>query len=75
MAKTIVDYIPEADYARYNELLDIAAKLKAKAPKPERKPRGPLTVEQKRERTLKRIADAEAKLAALMAAEQAAEQA
>ena len=71
MAKTIVDYILEEDYARYNELLDIATQAKQNAPKPERKPRGPLTVEQKKERTLKRIAEAEAKLEALMAAEQA----
>ena len=71
MAKNIVDYIAEEDYARYNELLNIAEEAKANAPKPERKPRGPLTIEQKRERTKKRIAEAEAKLAKLMEMENA----
>lgn len=69
MAKSLVDYILEEDYARYNELLNIAEQNKANAPKPERKPRGPLTVEQKRARYEKSLAAAQAKLEALMASE------
>ena len=42
-----VDSIPAELYDRYNQLLDMAAQAKANAPKPERKPRGPMTVEQK----------------------------
>lgn len=69
MAKSIVDYILEEDYARYNELLNIAEQNKANAPKAERKPRAPMTNEQKKARLEKRLADAQAKLAELLAAE------
>ena len=47
MTKTLVDYMSEQDYARYNELITLAEQAKAAAPKAERKPRGPLTTEQK----------------------------
>jgi hypothetical protein len=69
MAKSIVDYIAEEDYARYNELLNIAEQNKANAPKPERKPRAPMTTEQKKASLQKRMANAQAKLDALLAAE------
>lgn len=67
--KTLVDYILDEDYERYQELLTMAEELKAKAPKAERKPRGPMTNEQKVKMTQKRIEAAQAKLAALLAAE------
>lgn len=67
MAKSIVDFILEEDYARYNELLNIAEQNKANAPKPERKPRGPLTQEQKIKRAEKKMLEAQAKLDALLA--------
>lgn len=69
MAKSLVDYILDEDYARYNELLNIAEQNKANAPKPERKPRGPLTTEQKKARYEKSLAKAQAKLEALLASE------
>lgn len=69
MAKPIVDYILEEDYARYNELLNIAEANKANAPKAERKPRGPLTNEQKKAKYEKALAAAQAKLAELLAQE------
>ena len=48
MAKSLIDFITEEDYPRFNELLAIAEENKKNAPKPERKPRGPLTIEQKK---------------------------
>lgn len=66
---SIVDFILEEDYARYNELLNIAEQNKANAPKPERKPRGPMTVEQKVKMANARLAKAQAALDALLAAE------
>lgn len=69
MAKSLVDYILDEDYARYNELLNIAEQNKANAPKPERKPRGPMTNEQKKARYEKSLAKAQAKLEALLASE------
>lgn len=65
-----VDNIPEELYDRYNELLDLATQAKANAPKPERKPRGPMTVEQKKKLAEGRLAKAQAALDALLAAEQ-----
>lgn len=67
--KTLVDYILDEDYDRYNELLAKAEAAKAAAPKAERKPRGPMTKEQKVKMAEGRLAKAQAKLAALLAAE------
>lgn len=70
MTKTLVDYILEEDYARYNELLDMAEKAKEeykKAHPAEKKPRGPQTLEQKKDAAEKRLAKAQAALAALLA--------
>ena len=69
MRKTIIDYIPEEDYARFNELLAIAEENKKNAPKPERKPRGPLTVDQKIKMKEAQLAKAMAALDALKAAQ------
>lgn len=67
--KSLVDYISEEDYPRYNELLNKAEQLKAAAPKAERKPRGPMTKEQKIKMTEGRMAALQAKLDALLASE------
>ena len=69
MAKTLVDYILPEDYDRYNQVLDMAQEAKANAPKKERAPRGPMTKEQKVKATENRLAKAQEKLAALLAAE------
>lgn len=76
MAKTLIDYIAEEDYARYNELLDMAEAAKEeykKAHPAEKKPRAPQTIEQKREAAKKRLEKAQAALAALLAQENPAE--
>ena len=65
--KTIIDYMSEEDYNRFNEFVDIATQAKANAPKAERKPRGPLTDEQKLAAAQKRYAKAQAALDALLA--------
>lgn len=70
MAKSIFDYMSEEDYATYNELVAKAQEAKKNAPKAPRAPRGPLTLEQKIARAEKLKANAEAKLAALMAAQE-----
>ena len=69
MAKTIIDYMTEEDYARYNELITLAEEAKANAPKAERKPRGPLTAEQKMKAAEARLAKAQAALEAFLAAQ------
>lgn len=69
MPKSIFEYMTEEDYNRYNELMNIAETNKANAPKAERKPRGPLTTEQKIERLRKQQAAAQAKLDELLAAQ------
>lgn len=72
MAKTLVDYILEEDYARYNELLDMAEAAKEeykKAHPVERKPRAPQTLDQKKAAAAKRLEKAQAALAALLAQE------
>ena len=69
MSKALIEYLSEEDYARYNELLDLAEHAKAAAPKAERKPRGPLTTEQKVKAAEARLAKAQAMLEALLAAE------
>ena len=66
MAKTLFDYMSEADYNRYNELIAKATEAKANAPKAPRVKK-PLTVEQQRVRAEKRLAEAQAKLNALLA--------
>ena len=74
--KALVDYISEADYPRYNELLDMAEKAKEQYKKDhptERKPRGPQTPEQKKAALEARLAKAQAALAALLAAEESVE--
>lgn len=68
--KTLVDYITEEDYARYQELLGKAEQLREEtkaAHKTERKPRGPMTAEQKAKLTESKIAKLQAKLDALLA--------
>lgn len=67
MAKTLVDYIPEADYPRYCELLEKAEAAKAAAPKAPRAPRAPMTAEQKKAALEARLAKAQAALEALLA--------
>ena len=69
MAKSIVDYISEEDYPRYQELLAMAEEAKANAPKKERAPRAPMTTEQKKKAAETRLARAQAALEALLAAE------
>lgn len=69
MSKTIVDYMTEEDYARYNELIALAETAKADAPKAERKPRAPMTAEQKKKAAEARLAKAQAALDALLAAQ------
>lgn len=72
MAKTLIDYILEEDYARYNELLDMAEAAKEeykKAHPAEKKVRAPQTAEQKKIAAQKRLAKAQAALAALLAQE------
>lgn len=69
MSKALIEYLSEEDYARYNELLDLAEEAKANAPKPERKARGPLTAEQKMKAAEARLAKAQAALEALLAAQ------
>ena len=69
MAKSIVDFILDEDYARYNELLNIAEQNKANAPRAPRAPRAPMTQEQKIKRAEKKMLDAQAALDALLAAQ------
>lgn len=70
MAKNIIDYMSEEDYARYQELIAKATEAKANAPKPERAPRGPMTKEQKVKMAEGRLAKLQAKLDALLASEE-----
>ena len=65
--KTLVDFILEEDYDRYNELLNLAEQAKANAPKPERKPKGPMTKEQKIKMAEGRLAKLQAKLDEMLA--------
>lgn len=67
MAKTLVDYILEEDYPRYQELLAKAEEAKANAPKAPRAPRAPMTNEQKKKAAETRLAKAKAALEALLA--------
>ena len=67
MAKTYIDYMSEQDYERFNQLLAKATEAKANAPKKERAPKGPMTIEQKIKMAESRRAKAEAKVAELLA--------
>lgn len=68
MASTtsIIDYILPEDQEKYKAIIERAAEAKANAPK-ERKPRAPMTVEQKIKSDETRLAKLQAKLAALRA--------
>ena len=69
--KTIVDYMSEQDYTRYNELIALAEQTKdaLAAVKAVKKPRRPMTVEQKTKAAEARLAKAQAALEALLAAQ------
>lgn len=69
MRKTLIDYISEADYPRYEELLNKAREAKANAPKAPRKSHGPLTNEQKAKMAMARAAKIQAQIDALLAAQ------
>lgn len=71
MAKSIIDFMTEEDYQRYNELLNMAEEAKANAPKEPRKPRRPMTVEEKKKMAEGRLAKAQAALEALLASQNA----
>lgn len=59
----------DEQYARYNEIINIAEENKAKAPKTPRAPRAPMTLEQKQKAAENRLKAAQAKLDALLAAQ------
>jgi hypothetical protein len=61
---SIIDYILPEDQAEYTAIIERAAEAKANAPK-ERKPREPLTLEQKISRDEGRLAKLKAKLEAM----------
>lgn len=63
---SIIDYILPEDQAEYAAIIERAAEAKANAPK-ERKPRAPMTDDQKLKATETRLAKLQAKLAALRA--------
>ena len=67
--KSLVDYISDEDYPRYQELLNKAEQLKAAAPKAERKPRGPMTNEQKAKMLEARMKKYQEQLDVLLAAQ------
>ena len=69
MRKTLIDYISEADYPRYEELLNKAREAKANAPKAPRKAKGPMTNEQKAKMAKARAAKLQAQIDALLAAQ------
>lgn len=66
MASSIIDFILPEDQAEYTAIIERAAERKANTPK-ERKPRVPMTVEQKIKMDETRLAKLQAKLAALKA--------
>ena len=63
---SIIDYILPEDQAEYAAIIERAAEAKANAPK-ERKPRAPMTEEQKVKQAETRLAKLTQKLAALRA--------
>ena len=68
MATSIIDFILPEDQEEYRAIIERAAEAKANAPK-ERKPRAPMTAEQKLKADENRLAKLQAKLAALRAAQ------
>lgn len=68
-SKSLIDFILQEDWDRYNELLTMAEEAKANAPKKPRAPRAPMTIEQKKKMAEGRLAKAQAALDALLAAE------
>lgn len=66
--KTVLDYMSEEDYARYNELVEAAKATKAAAPKAPRKMRDK-TPEEKKAALMARMKKAQEQLDALLAAE------
>lgn len=66
---SVLEYISEQDYPRYNEILAVVEEAYKKRPRQAVK-RGPLTLEQKIKMAEGRKAKAEAALAALMASEE-----
>lgn len=66
--KTVLDYMSEEDYARYNELVEAAKAAKAAAPKAPRKMRDK-TPEEKKAALMARMKKAQEQLDALLAAE------
>lgn len=68
---TLIDYICEEDYARYNELLAKAQEAKKNAPKAPRAPKGPMTIEQKTKMASNRLAKAKDALEKLLASKTA----
>lgn len=72
MKKPLIDYMSQEDYNRYNELISMAEQAKAdykETHKAEKKPRGPMTIEQKKKLAEGRLAKAQAALDALLAAQ------
>lgn len=67
--KSIFDYMTDEQYARYNEIIAIAEQAKANTPKQPRAPRAPMTLEQKQKAAENRLKAAQAKLDALLAAQ------
>jgi len=63
---SLIDFILPEDAQRYKEIIERAAEAKANAPKV-RKPRAPMTEEQKIKMTEARLVKLQAKLAALRA--------
>lgn len=70
MATSIIDFILPEDQEEYKAIIERAAEAKANAPK-ERKPRAPMTEEQKMKADEKRLAKLYEKLAKLRAAQAA----
>lgn len=70
MAKPVLEYLSQEKYDRLMQIVAHAEELKKTAPK-ERKPREPMTAQQKIEAQAKRVKRAEEKLAALLAAQEA----
>jgi hypothetical protein len=67
----LTPFIPEADKAKLTKLLATLADRHAKAPKPERAKRGPLTDDQKKARSEKQYSNLEALVKARLAAKKA----
>lgn len=68
--KPILEYVPQDEYDRLMQIIAHAEELKKTAPR-ERKPREPMTAQQKIDAQAKRVKKAEEKFAALLAAQEA----